>query len=68
MKRKCFNCGALLPLNSLKCEECGYMPNIEFMRKCPNLQSAICSLTGKFCDNKESYQVCPIKNEADSEF
>ena len=33
MKRKCFNCGAILPLNSLKCKECGYVPDIEFMRK-----------------------------------
>ena len=68
MKRRCFNCGALLPYNSLKCKECGYMPDVELMRKCPNIQASICSLTGKFCNCKGSYQTCTLKNEADSEF
>ena len=67
MVYNCFNCGAPLPINSLKCKECGYMPDIEFMRKCPNLQVATCHLTGKFCDCKGPYQTCPTKNSADSE-
>lgn len=67
MAFNCFNCGATLLINSLKCRECGYTPDIEFMKKCPNLQVATCCLTGKFCDNKGTYQTCPIKNKADSE-
>ena len=63
----CFNCGAPLPLGSIKCKECGFPPDIEFMRKCPNLKVATCCLTGKFCDNKGAYQTCPTKNKADSE-
>ena len=63
----CFNCGAPLPMGSIKCEKCGYMPDVEFMRRCPNLQIATCSITGKFCDNKGVYQMCPVKNRADSE-
>lgn len=67
MTYNCFNCGAPLPINSIKCKECGYTPDIEFMRKCPNLKVATCVLTGKFCDNKGAYQTCPTKNKADSE-
>lgn len=66
MNFNCFNCGAPLPLNSIKCSKCGYMPDIEFMRTCPNLKMATCHLTGKFCDNKGAYQTCPTKNKADS--
>ena len=66
--RKCFNCGAALPMNSLKCVECGYTPDIEFMRKCPNLRIATCQLSGKFCDFKgRDYQACPAKNKAEAE-
>ena len=68
MRRKCFNCGEILPHNSLRCAKCGYMPDIEFRRKCPNLEVATCSLTGLFCTNKGEYQLCPIKNEADDAF
>ena len=68
MKRKCFNCGALLPYNSLECLGCGYIPNIEFMRKCPNIEVATCSLTGLFCNHKGIYQTCPVKNKADENF
>ena len=64
---KCFNCGATLPIGSIQCKECGYMPDVEFMRKCPNLQMAKCRITGKFCDNKGAYQTCPIKSKAESE-
>lgn len=67
MTFNCFNCGAPLPLNSLKCKECGYCPDINFMRRCPNLQMATCHLTGKMCDFKGAYQTCPTKNKADSE-
>ena len=67
MTYNCFSCGAPLPLNSVKCKECGYAPDIEFGRKCPNLKAALCILTGKFCDNKGAYQLCPTKNRADSE-
>lgn len=68
MKRKCFNCGATLPYNSLKCKECGYMPNIELARKCPNLEMMMCSLTGLRCDHLGVYQTCPVKNKADENF
>ena len=68
MKRTCFNCDAVLPINSLKCRECGYMPDIEFMRKCPNLEVAKCSLTGLLCNYRGFYQACPVKNEVDGEF
>lgn len=68
MNFNCFNCGAPLPLNSLKCEKCGYMPDIEFMRRCPNLKVATCHLTGKFCEHTGSYQTCPVKNKAESEY
>lgn len=67
MKRECFNCGAPLPLGSLKCKECGYMPDVEFMRKCPNLQCATCSILGAMCNYKGTYQSCPVKNKADAE-
>jgi hypothetical protein len=63
----CFNCGAPLPLNSLRCKECGYCPDINFMRRCPNLKMATCHLTGNMCDFREPYQTCPIKNKAESE-
>ena len=39
MTYNCFNCGAPLPMNSIKCKECGYTPDIEFMRKCPKADS-----------------------------
>ena len=68
MKRKCFNCGTLLPYNSLKCKECGYTPNIDFMRKCPNLEVAKCSLTDTLCNHLGVYQTCPVKNKADENF
>lgn len=63
----CFNCGAPLPMGSIKCKECGYMPDVEFMRKCPNLKGAICELQGKMCNFMGQYQTCPTKNKADSE-
>ena len=64
---KCFNCGAELDANSIKCPNCGFMPNIEFMRKCPNLQFGKCSVSLSPCKFLGRYQLCPIKNEADSE-
>lgn len=66
MSFNCFNCGAPLPVNSLKCKECGFSPDVEFMRKCPNLKMATCFLTGKLCDFKDTYQLCPTKNKADN--
>ena len=68
MRRKCFNCGEPLPFNSLKCSKCGYIPDIEFPRRCPNLETATCSLTGHLCDNRGSYHVCSLKNEVDKDF
>lgn len=65
MGNRCFNCGAPLPMGSLKCKECGFIPDIEFMRKCPNLQIATCVLTGKPCRFLGIYQTCPTKNEAE---
>ena len=67
MTFNCFNCGAPLPVNSMKCKECGFSPDMEFIRKCPNLKIANCHLTGKFCDFKGAYQLCPTKNKAESE-
>ena len=67
MRFNCFNCGALLPPNSLKCPECGYCPDIEFMRRCPNLRGAVCTITNEMCHHLGQYQVCPVKNEADAE-
>lgn len=64
---KCFNCGATLGLKSLKCPECGYMPDVEFMRSCPNLKGAICLVENKMCKNMGPYQTCLVKNMADSE-
>ena len=66
MNFNCFNCGAPLPLNSLKCKECGYMPDVEFMRICPNRKMGKCIITKGLC-NKGAYQTCPVKNKADSE-
>lgn len=65
--RTCFNCGAQLPINSLKCSKCGYMPDTEFMRKCPNLRGAVCNLVGELCNFRGTYQTCPTKNRADRE-
>ena len=67
MVKKCFNCGAPLPLNSIVCKECGYAPDTEFMRICPNRKMAVCHITGKFCEHKGAYQTCPIKSKAESE-
>ena len=63
----CFNCGAPLPLNSLKCGECGFCPDIEFARKCPDLRGAVCTVEGTMCKHMGKYQTCPVKNRADSE-
>ena len=68
MKRKCFNCGAQLPYNSLRCQECGYMPDVSLMQRCPDLEVARCSLTGLLCKHMGFYQTCSIKNKADEEF
>lgn len=68
MKRKCFNCGAQLPYNSLRCQECGYMPDVSLMQRCPDLEVARCSLTGLLCKHMGFYQTCPIKNKADENF
>lgn len=62
---KCFNCGAVLKPNSIRCPECGYMPDVEFSRKCPNLQFGKCSLSNSPCKFLGPYQTCPIKNEAE---
>ena len=51
----------------MKCPKCGFMPDIEFMRKCPNLQFGKCSVSLSPCKFLGQYQTCPIKNEADSE-
>ena len=64
---KCFNCGAELNANSMRCPKCGFMPDIEFMRKCPNLQFGKCSISNSPCKFLGRYQLCPTKNEADSE-
>jgi hypothetical protein len=64
--RKCFNCGAPLPINSIKCKECGYAPDIEFMRTCPNRKMGKCHITESFCDFNGTYQTCPVKNKADN--
>ena len=63
----CFNCGKPLKMGSIKCPHCGYMPDIEFARKCPNLKVATCLITNNLCKQLEEYQTCPIKNKADSE-
>ena len=63
----CFSCGEPLPPNSLRCSKCGFSPDIEFMRKCPNLQGANCILKGTLCGFMGQYQTCPTKNKADSE-
>lgn len=65
--RKCFNCGAPLPMNSVVCKECGYSPDIEFMRKCPDKDIAKCRVTGKLCNFLGAYQNCPVKNKIDAE-
>lgn len=64
----CFNCGAPLPLNSIVCKECGFSPNLEFIRKCPNLGGgAKCVILGQICKHKGAYQLCSTKNKADRE-
>ena len=68
MRRKCFSCGEFLPMNSMRCSKCGYMPDVEIVRKCPNLETATCSLSGRLCDNRGNYHTCPLKNEADKDF
>lgn len=65
--RKCFSCGADLPMNSIKCKVCGYAPDLEFARVCPNKNMGKCTLTGELCNYMNQYQTCPIKNKADSE-
>lgn len=62
----CFNCGHQLRVGSLKCPSCGYMPDVEFMRKCPNLQGAVCSLKNSLCGFMGAYQTCPTKNSAEA--
>lgn len=68
MDRICFNCGAKLPMNSIKCKECGYAPDVEFARVCPDKRGCNCILTGKRCDYMKTYQTCPTKNRAESEY
>ena len=63
----CFNCGKPLKIGSIRCPHCGYMPNEEFARRCPNLQGAVCSLTRALCKYLGVYQTCPIKNEGERE-
>ena len=63
----CFSCGAPLPPNSIKCIKCGFAPDVDFMRKCPNLKFSICQLSGSNCNFIGQYQLCPTKNKADSE-
>ena len=65
--RKCFNCGADLPMNSIKCKECGFMPDIDFIRVCPNKQGCNCTISKSRCSYMQPYQTCPIKNKADAE-
>ena len=65
---KCFNCGADLKPNSIKCPVCGFAPDVEFMRKCPNLNFGKCSLTNSMCRFLGQYQTCPIKNDAERDF
>jgi hypothetical protein len=63
----CFNCGKPLKMGSIKCPHCGYMPDVEFARKCPNLKVATCLITNSLCKQLGEYQTCPVKNKADSE-
>lgn len=67
MIRKCFNCGAELPMNSIKCKKCGYMPDLEFARVCPNKRGCNCTIKEGRCNYMKAYQTCPIKNRADRE-
>ena len=64
---KCFSCGADLPMNSIKCAVCGYMPDVEFARKCPNRKMGRCILKDELCNYMKAYQTCPVKNKADKE-
>ena len=66
MTRICFSCGAELPMNSIKCQECGYRPDEELARVCPNKKMGKCILKGTLCDYVKAYQTCPTKNNADS--
>lgn len=61
----CFNCGAPLPPNSIKCTSCGFSPDIDFMKTCPNLWNNLCQITGGFCSYDNVYQECPTKNNAE---
>lgn len=62
----CFNCGAKLPPNSLKCNACGFSPDINFMRVCPNAwNGGMCQITEGSCNFTGTYQECPIKNKAE---
>ena len=63
----CFNCGKPLKMGSIKCPHCGYMPDIEFARKCPNLKGLTCTCINSPCKFLGAFQTCPVKNEADSE-
>lgn len=67
MRFSCFSCGEPLPPNSIKCSKCGYSPDIDFIKKCPNLQGAVCRLKGSLCGYMKPYQTCPTKNEAERE-
>lgn len=63
----CFNCGAKLNPNSIKCPECGFCPDLEFIRKCPDLIGCNCSIQGAPCRYLGEYQTCPVKNEFEGE-
>ena len=64
----CFNCGEPLNPSSLICKKCGFGPDIEFMKTCPNLKDEECLITEEKCSFEgEVYQECPIKNNAEKE-
>ena len=41
------------------------MPDVEFMRVCPDKKFGKCALTGQLCNYMKAYQTCPTKNEAE---
>ena len=61
----CFNCGAPLHPNSLECKKCGYSPDVNFMKTCPNSWNNLCQITEGFCNYNDTYQECPVKINAE---
>ena len=64
---KCFVCGEPIYNYLRPCPKCGYQFSAGDNKTCPNSRFGLCQITEIPCKEGINWQMCNVKNKADSE-